>query len=94
MKPPWYERWWVFLACGLSMTFGSAYVYRYLADWEANPDAGELSMHWLAALIYRLGGKWLLSALVLAVGFILTVTGLRRRRVQTQRGRSADQPVA
>jgi hypothetical protein len=86
---PWYERWWVFLACGLFMTLGSAYVYWYLAAWEDNPNCGELSMHWFAAMIYRIGGKWLLSAVVLAVGLFLTVTGLRRRRVQSGRGRSA-----
>jgi hypothetical protein len=88
VKLPWYERWWVFLACGVFMALGSAYVYWYLADWEANPDRGGLSMHWLAAVIYRIGGRWLLSGLVLAVGLVLTVTGVRRRQGQTGRGRS------
>ena len=84
MKLPWYERWWVFLACGVAMTLGSAFVFWDLTEWEAHPGESR-SMPWPAALVYRLGGKWLLSGLVLAVGLFLLVEGARRRRVQSRR---------
>jgi hypothetical protein len=71
----------VHLAFGLMMTLGSVYVFWELTEWEAHPDE-KLSMPWPAALLYRLGRKWLLSALVLAVGPFLTIHGLRQRRIQ------------
>lgn len=80
----WSERWSVHLAFGLMMTLGSVYVFWELTEWEAHPDQ-KLSMPWPAALLYRLGGKWLLSALVLAVGLFLTIHGLRQRRIQKPR---------
>jgi hypothetical protein len=83
VKRHWSERWWVFLACGLAMTFGSAFIFWDLAEWEAHPDESR-SMPWLAVVIYRVGGKWLLSGLALAIGVFLTVEGLRRRRRQTR----------
>jgi hypothetical protein len=83
VKRPWYERWSVFLACGLAMTFGSAFVFWDLTEWEAHPGDSR-SMPWLAVLIYRIGGKWLLSGMCLAVGLFLTVEGLRRRRTQAR----------
>jgi hypothetical protein len=79
VKRPWYERWQVFLACGVAMTLGSAFVFWDLTEWEAHPDESR-SMPWLGVLIYRIGGKWLLSGLVLAVGLFLTFEGVRRRR--------------
>jgi hypothetical protein len=91
MKPRWYERWQTFLVLGLLMTAGSVFVFWDLAEWEADPNGGAKSMNWFAALLYRIGGKWLLSAAVLAVGVILTVAGVHRRRVQRAR---AGQPPA
>jgi len=90
---PWYERWQTFVACGMACLLGSPFVFWQLAEWEAEPASRSISMHWLAALIYRLGGKWLLSALVLAVGCIVTVMGIRRRRLQTARQRLCDHSV-
>ena len=89
MKRPWYERWQAFLACGVAMTLGSAFVFWDLTEWEAHPDESR-SMPWLAVLVYRIGGKWLLSGLVLAVGLFLMFEGLRRRRVQGRRPSPAE----
>ena len=91
MKLPWYERWQTFLILGMVMTAGSVFVFWDLAEWEADPTGGTKSMHWLAALLYRIGGKWLLSALVLAVGVILTVASIYRRRAQ--RARAGQPPI-
>lgn len=92
-RVPWYERWSVHLAFGLMLTLGSVYVFWQLAEWEAHPD-GPMSMPWPAAILYRLGGKWLVSTLVLAVGLFLTFQGLHRRRVQVrgQASPAADEP--
>jgi hypothetical protein len=75
------------------MTFGSAFVFWDLTEWEAHPGESR-SMPWPAVLVYRLGGKWLLSGLVLAVGLFLLVEGARRRRVQTRRKSPAEPDVA
>jgi hypothetical protein len=82
---PWNERWQTFVIAGAAMVAGGPYVLWYLAEWEADPAAGELSMRWPAGLVYRVGGKWLLSALVLGVGCVLLRVGLGRRRVQRPR---------
>jgi hypothetical protein len=71
------------------MTLGSAFVFWDLTEWEAHPDESR-SMPWLAVLIYRVGGKWLLSGMCLAVGLFLTYEGVRRRRVQTRRTERAE----
>ena len=84
MKRHWSERWWLHLLVGLIMIAGSFFVFWDLSEWEANPDR-DMYMPWPAALIYRLGGKWSISGLVLAVGVFLTGSGLHRRRVQTRR---------
>jgi hypothetical protein len=84
VKLPWYERWWVHLVLGLAMTFGSAFVFWDLTEWEAHPEETR-SMNWFAVLIYRIGGKWLLSGLVLAVGVILLASALGRWRKQRRR---------
>ncbi|HKB00912.1 MAG TPA: hypothetical protein VKD90_01775 [Gemmataceae bacterium] len=81
MRRLWYDRWQVFLACGVAMTLGSAFVFWDLTEWETHPNESR-SMPWFAALVYRIGGKWLLSGLVLGVGLFLMFEGMRRRRVQ------------
>jgi hypothetical protein len=93
VKRHWSERWWVHLACGLVMTFGSAFLYWDLSEWEAHPDESR-SMPWLAVLLYRIGGKWLLSGLALAIGVFLTIEGLYRRRQQSRppSGRCSEPP--
>ena len=87
-KPHWSERWWVILLFGLMLTAATPFIYWDLAAWEADPNAGGKSMNCFAALVYKVGGKWLLCGLCLAVGLFLTGFGLRQRRVQA-RGRDA-----
>jgi hypothetical protein len=83
----------VFVACGLACTFGSALVFWDLAEWEAHPGESR-SMPWLAVVIYRVGGKWMLSGVVLSVGVFLTVLGARRRRVQSRKWSAAPETDA
>lgn len=80
MPRPWHERFQTFLVLGLLLVAGSGFVWWDLGDLEEH--GGSRSIHWIGAVLYDLGGKWLLSGVVLAVGVFLTVVGLRRRRAQ------------
>ena len=89
-KPHWSERWWVILLFGLMLTAATPFIYWDLAEWEADPNAGGRSMNCFAALVYKVGGKWLLCGLCLAVGLFLIGFGLRQRWPRSISGRCAN----
>jgi hypothetical protein len=59
-----------FLAMSIGMAAAALYLYRDFADWEAT--GGTRRIHWLGALLYRIGGKWTIIGVgILLSGFLL-----------------------
>jgi hypothetical protein len=70
---------------GVAMVAGGPFVLWWLAGRAADPAAGGVSMPWPAALMYRLGGRWLLAAVVVGVGCVLLRVGVARRTARRPR---------
>jgi hypothetical protein len=71
--PPWWGR-WLTLGIGLVFLAGSWWVYQDLAQMEAT--GGSLRIHWFAAKIYDVAGKWGVAGVMAAMGAFMLYGGL------------------
>jgi hypothetical protein len=66
------------LVIGLAFIVGAVLYWKRLADWEMTGDTIEMSSY--EHLLYKLGGKWLCSGLLLALGVVMIVGGVKQYR--------------
>jgi hypothetical protein len=69
-KNPWL---WT-LGIGLFMYLGAAFLFFYFSHLEQT--GGTASMHAALALLYRLGGKWLVVGVLGAGGTLMVAVGI------------------
>lgn len=71
----------VYILIGLFLYAAAAFMYFYFAHLEAT--GGSTSMHAAVALLYNLGGKWLVVSIAPLIGtlsLIGGIVGLRKSR--------------
>src|SRR5262249_14762712 len=67
-------KWYGKLLLAIAMFGGAVYFYEWLSMCER--DGG--SVHWLVAVVYKVGGKFTASALPVSPGVILAYMGIRQ----------------
>ena len=68
--------WWHTFLIGVGFLAGSVFFYWYFTDFE-NSDETSRRMNSILALLYNIGGKWLVCGLAAAIGAIACFLGIR-----------------
>ena len=66
--------WWHMFLAGALFFAGAAFVYWYISDLEQGGRGGRI--HWLLAILYKWGGKWLCVGFVALFGVAFTAAGI------------------
>lgn len=67
--------WWKTLGFGLFMIGISVFLYYFFTDMETN--GGSRRIHWLVAVLYNIGGKWITCSVFGLIGVLLIGLGIK-----------------
>lgn len=66
--------WWHMMGIGALFFAGAVFIWFYITNIEEGGGGGRI--HWLLAVLYRWGGKWLCVAVVAVFGVGFTAAGV------------------
>lgn len=74
------DAWWKTIGFGLGAIALAVFLYWYFSDFEAS--GGRRRIHWIIALLYNFGGKWVPCSVFGIFGFLLIGIGIKEWKDQ------------
>jgi len=68
--------WWKTMGIGLLIVGATVFLYFFFTDLETTGEARRI--HWLIALMYNIGGKWVTCSVVGMLGIVVTWFGYKQ----------------
>jgi hypothetical protein len=65
------------IVLGVFMIAGAVWLFTYIGGKEA--EGGSIRLNVLLMILYKIGGKWLMSGLIALAGVAIIVSGVRKK---------------